>query len=294
MQSKLTSRRLFRFKRPPLLKPELCLLTLLIIGLFPETHYAWGPSAHRLVNSWAIETLPSRLRAFFNTHRQYLTEHASDSDLAVQENNDEWQHHYLFLDRYGRFPHANLPHVFQRAVQLHGSRKVNRNGILPWQIQEYSLNLTKAFQEGNWEAVRLYAAQLGHYVSDAHQPLHTSSNFDGKSSGQSGVANRYGSSLVDRYINFFIMDPEDSTKIDNPVERAFQIILESHTWVDNILLADLRARDGLMDYTDEYYDNLYSSISLTLMEQINAACHDVGSYWYTAWLNAGRPMLPPE
>ena len=294
MQSKLTYLRPNPGKRPPLLKPELCLLALLVIGLFPEAHYAWGPSAHRLVNSWAIETLPSRLRAFFKTHREYLTEHASDPDLKMQEDNNEWRHHHLFLDRYGRFPYANLPHSFQRAVQLHGSRKVNRNGLLPWRIGEYSLNLTKAFQEEDWEAVRLYAAQLGHYVSDAYQPLHTSSNFDGEFSGQSGVANRYGSSLVDRYINFFIMDPKDATKIDDPTEHAFQIVLESHTWVDNILLADLRSRYGLVDYTDEYYDNLYSSVSRILIGQINAACHDVGSYWYTAWLNAGQPTLPSD
>jgi len=28
------------------------------------------------------------------------------------------------------------------------------------------------------------------------------------------------------------------------------------------------------------------------MREISEGSHDIGSYWYTAWLNAGRPQLP--
>jgi hypothetical protein len=28
------------------------------------------------------------------------------------------------------------------------------------------------------------------------------------------------------------------------------------------------------------------------MKEISEAAHDIGSYWYSAWLNAGRPELP--
>ena len=269
-------------------------IALVALGSFARTSYAWGPSAHRLVNSWAIETLPSPLREFFNANRDYLTERASDPDRTMRQDRNEWQSHYMYLDKYGSFPYPNLPHSFQRAVVVHGSRKINRNGLLPWRIGEYSLYLTNAFKAEDWEAVRFNAALLGHYVTDAHQPLHTSSNFDGQLSGQSGLANRYGSSLIDRYIAFFIMNPENATQIEDPTENAFEIALESHTWTDNILLADLQARTGQVDYTDEYYDILYSRVSSMVMQQINAACHEVGSSWYTAWVNAGRPALPTQ
>lgn len=78
------------------------------------------------------------------------------------------------------------------------------------------------------------------------------------------------------------MNPENATRIEDPTENAFEIALESHTWTDNILLADLQARTGQVDYTDEYYDILYSRVSSMVMQQINAACHEVGSYWHTA------------
>ena len=50
--------------------------------------------------------------------------------------------------------------------------------------------------------------------------------------------------------------------------------------------------DGLPDYTDEYYDRFYNRVGPTVVHEINDAAHDVGSYWYTAWLNAGHPQLP--
>ncbi len=270
------------------------LITLLILGSSAQTGHAWGPSAHRLVNSWAIETLPSPLKEFFKANREYMTENASTPDAAMRQDRNEWQSHYMYLDKYGSFPYRSLPHSFRRAVVAHGSRKINRNGLLPWRIGEYSLYLANAFKAEDWDAVRFNAASLGHYVTDAHQPLHTSSNFNGQLSGQSGLANRYGSSLIDRYIAFFIMNPENAAQIKDPTEHAFRVTLESHTWTDNILLADLQARRSQVDYTDDYYDALYSQVSSMVMQQINAACHEVGSYWYTAWVSGGRPTLPTQ
>jgi hypothetical protein len=31
---------------------------------------------------------------------------------------------------------------------------------------------------------------------------------------------------------------------------------------------------------------------VTLIRQLSDAATDVGSYWLTAWVNAGRPQLP--
>jgi hypothetical protein len=30
----------------------------------------------------------------------------------------------------------------------------------------------------------------------------------------------------------------------------------------------------------------------TLIRQLSDAATDVGSYWFTAWINAGKPALP--
>jgi hypothetical protein len=253
---------------------------------------AWGPTGHDIVNTWAIQTLPYEMRGFFEANRQFLVEHANDPDIWMNKDRYERKRHYIYLDKYGIFPFLELPHSFKQAVEQYGSGRVNRDGVLPWQVGEYSLRLTNAFKSRNWDQVKLEAAILAHYVADAHNPLHVTKNFDGQLTRQTGLADRYEIRLLDRYSKFFILHPEDVVKIDDPTEYAFQTCLEAYTGLDSIILADLHARAGLPDYTDEYFDRFYSQIGATVMRAINEAAHDAGSYWYTAWLNAGKPALP--
>jgi hypothetical protein len=253
---------------------------------------AWGPTGHDIVNAWAIQTLPSEMRGFFEANREFLVEHANDPDGWIIKDRYERKRHYIYLDKYGIFPFLQLPHSFKQAVQEYGSGRINRDGVLPWQVGEYSLRLTMAFKARNWDQVRLEAAILAHYVADAHDPLHVTRNFDGQLTSQTGLADRYEIRLLDRYSKFFILHPQDAVKIDDPTEYAFQTCLEAYTSLDSTILADLRAREGLPDYTDDYFDRFYSQIGATVMKAINEAAHDAGSYWYTAWLNAGKPALP--
>ena len=164
--------------------------------------------------------------------------------------------------------------------------------MLPWQIGEYSLRLTKAMKAGNWEEVRLDSAELAHYVADAHDPLHTTQNYDGQMTKQNGLSARFDIQLFERYSKFFVMHPAMAEKIDDPTEYAFQTCLSSHVWVDLIVWSDLQSRVGQPDYTDTYFDDFYNRLGRTVVHEINAAAHVAGSYWYTAWLNAGRPQLP--
>jgi hypothetical protein len=253
---------------------------------------AWGPTGHDIVNTWAIQALPSEMRGFFEANRQFLVEHANDPDVWMNKDRYERKRHYIYMDKYGIFPFLGLPHSFKQAVDEYGSGRVNRDGVLPWQVGEYSLRLTEAFKSRNWDQVKLEAAVLAHYVADAHSPLHVTRNFDGQLTRQTGLADRFEIRLLDRYSKFFILHPEDAVKIDDPTEYAFQTCLEAYTSLDSIILADLRAREGLPDYTDEYFDRFYSQIGATVMRAINEAAHDAGSYWYTAWLNADKPALP--
>lgn len=256
--------------------------------------YAWGPAAHRLVNTWAIATLPPPVRPFFEANRSFLTEHANDPDEWIKKDPYERTHHYIYLDKYGLFPYLGLPYSYKLATAKYGGKRVSANGTLPWRIGEYSLRLTNDLQAQNWDAAKLDAVVLAHFVSDAHDPLHTTQNFDGQLTDQAGLSVRFGSSLIDRYANFLMLHPEEATKIDDPTTYAFQMALEANTWVDRILWADWRARAGLSDYTDEYFDRFYTQLGSMTTQEINAAVHDAGSYWYTAWLNAGQPPLPAK
>jgi len=256
--------------------------------------YGWGPAAHRLVNGSAIQCLPPEIRGFFEANRQYLVEHANDPDGWMKKDRYERMRHYIYLDKYGYFPYLNLPHSYKAATARYGKGRIGRDGNLPWQIGEYSLKLTNGLKSQKWDDVREDAAALAHYVADAHDPLNTTQNYNGQLTRQAGLAERFGIHLIDRYSNFFMLRPASAVKIDDPTEYAFRIALESNTWVDRILLADFTSLEGLNGYSEEYLNRFYTNIGTTTLQEINAAAHDAGSYWYTAWLNAGRPALPPR
>jgi hypothetical protein len=145
---------------------------------------------------------------------------------------------------------------------------------------------------GKWDDAKLYAAVLASYVAAAHDPFNTTDNMDGHLSAQNGINERFGTSLVDRYSSFFFMRPNDASFIADPTDHAFEACLSSHSWLETILYADRDARRGLNSFTDEYYDHFYNQAGAVLIRQISDAATDVGSYWLTAWKNAGQPQLP--
>src|SRR5437660_1347307 len=117
-------------------------------------------------------------------------------------------------------------------------------------------------------------------------------DFDGRLSAQPGVNERFGAALIDRYSSFFPMRPNDAVFVSDPTDRAFEACLSSHSWLETILLADRNARRGESSFNDEYYDRFYNQAAAILIRQLSDAATDVGSFWFTAWKNAGSPQLP--
>jgi len=273
---------------------RLCLSLTLAMLLAPSQLAAWGNNANRLVVNRAIDTLPQDIRGFFDANRSILLQHVNDPFGSGEKLPPlaERRNQFLFLEKYGRYPFAALPRNYRAAVAKFGKSKLDSNGLLPWQIGVYSAKLTDAMHEGKWEDAKLYAAILASYVAAAHDPFNTTDNLDGHLSDQNGVNERFGTALVDRYSSYFFMRPNDATFIADPTDHAFEDCLKSHSWLEPILNADRQARLGLNSYTDEYYDHFYNQAGAALIRQLSDAATDVGSYWLTAWKNAGQPQLP--
>ncbi len=260
--------------------------------LSPQNSRAWGRNGHRLVVNKAIDTLPQDIRPFFESNLALLSRHVTDPLDAIAKSPAERHNHFILLDKYGRFPFEALPRSYKAAVTKFGKAKLDANGLLPWQIGVYSEKLTEAMRAGKWEEARLDAAILANYVAEAHDPFNTTDNFDGRLSAQPGVNERFGTTLIDRYSSFFPMRPNDAIFINDPTDRAFEACLSSHSWLETILLADRHARRGENSFNDEYYDRFYNQAAAILIRQLSDAATDVGSFWLTAWINAGRPQLP--
>ncbi len=265
-----------------------------IVGLLCLPHLAlgWGANADRLATTKAVDILPDEVRSYFEGNRAYLVQHVLDPVDAAQKTPALAHNRFIHFEKYGNFPYNELPRDYRVASYKYSKRTLDQNGLLPWSVGLYSQKLTDAFRNHNWDDARDAAAQLAFYVAEAHDPFNSTINNDGHLAGQTGVDARFGSSLVDRYSQFFYLHPNQAVYIQDPTDHAFEMCLSAHSWIENVLLSDRRARSTLSDYTDEYFDRFYSQAGAVLVRQISDASTDVASYWLTAWINAGKPQLP--
>jgi len=268
------------------------LALLVILLLATPSSFGWGENAERMIVDKAVDTLPDEMRPFFQANRPYLVQHVTDPVEAEARNPAEQRNSFIQLDRYGQFPFTALPRSYTAAVAKFGKRTLESRGLLPWQIGLYSQKLTDALRAHNWDDAKVSAAILAHYVAAAHDPFKSTMNNDGALSSQPGVDERFGNGLVDRYQRFFFLKPNEAAFIRDPTEHAFDMSFSGHSWLENVLLADRRAHEGLSGYKDEYYDRFYAQAGAVLVRQLSDASTDIGSYWMTAWINAGRPPLP--
>jgi len=266
--------------------------TLAGVLCLPPAAFGWGPNTDRLITNKAVDVLPDEIRAYFEANRLILMQHVLDPIDAAKKNPLLSHNQFIRFEKYGPFPYAELPRDYRVASYKFSKRSLDINGLLPWSVGLYSQKLTDAFRAHNWDDAREAAAQLAYYVAEAHDPFNTTTNFDGHISGQTGIDSRFDTSLVDRYSQFFYVHPNEAVYVQDPTDHAFEMCLNAHSWIENILLADRRSRAGLSDYTDEYYDRFYSQAGAVLVRQISDASTDVASYWMTAWVNAGKPQLP--
>jgi hypothetical protein len=60
-------------------------------------------------------------------------------------------------------------------------------GIAPWWIEIMQRRLTAAFKEKEPSKILKLSAEIGHYIADAHVPLHANSNHNGQYTNQIGI-----------------------------------------------------------------------------------------------------------
>ena len=129
------------------------------------------------------------------------------------------------------------------------------------------------------------------YVARSHDPFNTTDNLDGKLSGQLGINDRFGTTLVDRYRLPFSGASHDATYIVDPTDHAFDSCLSahSHSEIDSACRSQRVA--GHTSSTTNLYDRFYNQTAASLIRQLSERSTDVGSYWLTSWINAGRLRL---
>jgi hypothetical protein len=275
------------------MKSRISVCLLVLLSLLPSMAGAWGGDVHRLINRSAVECLPPDFQAF-DQWAGSLEQLSTAADERKDYVSTEGQRHYIDIDDYPEFFTGTLPHDYQTMVASYGAYRVIGNGTLPWAIDETYRNMVAAFQAQNWTQVVALAADIGHYVGDLHNPLHDTTNYDGDETGQSGIHSRFESRMTDRYMSFLTPSPEQAVVVHNVLDTAFDWIDGVYPGVEVILDADLaaKAEAGGSTRSDLYYQTLWSEVGQHTDFWIQSATVRVASLWYSAWIEAGSPILP--
>jgi predicted AlkP superfamily phosphohydrolase/phosphomutase len=282
-------------------RPRLALAVLAAAAaLLPARAFAWGFTAHRLVNEKAVETLPEPLRSFFQANAAYVTEHAVDPDLWRAVGQDPEPNHFLDMDAFGPPSARAIPRDEAEHLRKHGPDAA-AEGRLPWRVGEVYRELVTAFRDRDPARILERAAVLGHYVGDAHVPLHAALNYDGQLTGQTGFHNRWESHMVERFERQLRAEviPRPAHAVGDPVQLTLDVLTESFDLSLQALASDKESTEGtdLADtplddrYGDAYYSRLYERERGTLRSRLAASASLLGSLWLTAWQEAGRPPL---
>lgn len=255
-----------------------------------RTACAWGREGHEMITAAAIRTLPEPLRSYFRRHQFYLVGHASDPDVLSSEDPREHVHHFTDADAYDRYPFAHLRREFvieDRAP----NRTELENGDAIWQINRLALRLTADFRGADWTSANHDAVFLAHYAADLTQPLHTTANYDGQQTGQDGIHKRFETDVVRINADRWKLHATPAAAIPQLRERIFSELLKSYSASRAVFADDLRARTG-RTYTSPDFLPAFSALAAPLAEtRLEDAANFVGSLWYTAWLDAGKPDL---
>jgi hypothetical protein len=274
----------------------------LVSGLaMPTSIHAWGYDAHKFIVERAIPLLPDALRPLFEANRSIVVEHAIDPDLwrdlfGAQED----PHHFLDFDweGYGPYPFAGLPKSLEDAVKKFGKVQVDRNGTLPWRTEEIYGKLKEAFtaypRRGSFGRfdVLFYSAWLGHYVSDAHVPLHAVVDSDGQRTGQRGIHTRFEALLFERYVKQLTLSPRPIEPIRDPLEFTFGALREGTRLVPAILEADRVAIGSRDMYDESYYEAFFKGARGVLERRLDESSAAVAAMIVGAWEAAGKPAAP--
>lgn len=270
--------------------------------------FCWGFYAHQKINFYAVFLLPPEMMILYKPNISFISEHAIDPDKRRYAVKDEGPRHYIDIDRYGVYPYDSLPHKWTAAVAKYSADTLMAYGIVPWHVQTMLNTLTLAFKEKNFSRIMKNSAELGHYIADAHVPLHANSNHNGQYTNQKGIhgfwESRVPELLAEKEWDFMI---GKAAYIKDPGTFIWSLVLESAKAADSVLSFErelskqfpadrkysFEERKGkiIRQYSTAFTIAFNKKMDGMIERRMRQSVSSVASFWYTAWVNAGQPDL---
>lgn len=283
-------------------------LVACVFLLLPKTDtVSWGFYGHKRINRMAVFTLPPEMVGFYKQHIEYITNHAADPDKRRYAVEDEAARHYIDIDHYGIHAFDSVPQYWKAAVAKYTEDTLKAYGIVPWHIEKMYYKLVDAFVKENLDRILHYSADIGHYIADAHVPLHTTENYNGQLTNQRGIHGFWESRIPELNAEGYDYLIGRAKYIDSPIKAAWKVVKASSMAVDSVLNFEAVLNKQFpsdqkysyenrgaaltkvysLEYTNAYDAMIKGQVERRMRESIRM----VGSFWYTAWVDAGKPNL---
>ncbi len=287
---------------------KITLVSLCIFFLMPKQEASsWGFYGHKRINRMAVFTLPPQMVSFYKKHIEFITNHAVDPDKRRYGVEGEAPRHYIDIDHYGEHAFDSVPKYWKAAIAKYTEDTLMAYGIVPWQIEKHYYKLLNAFKEENLDRILNYSADLGHYIADAHVPLHTTENYNGQMTGQRGIHGFWESRIPELKAEDYDYFVGRAMYVESPIKTAWKIVYESHMAVDSVLKFEAmlnkefptdqkyayenRGNVMMKVYSVEYTNRYDMMIKGQVERRMRESIIMIGSIWYSAWVNAGKPNL---
>lgn len=181
-------------------------------------------------------------------------------------------------------------------------------GILPYQFPLFYKKLVRAFESRNTDLILKYSAEIGHYIGDAHVPLHTTENYNGQLTDQLGIhafwESRIPELFADESYDFFVGRCE---YISDVPAYIWDVIFDSHQLLDSVLLIEKRLTESFPEDQQFCFDErlertvrvecrafaeAYQNAMNGMVEaRMQDAILSLGNIWFSAWMDGGQPDL---
>ena len=293
------------------------LISILLISFKPTPEptkhvctSTWGFYGHKRINRMATFSLPPELFTFYKKNIEYITEHSVDPDKRRYAAKGEAERHYIDIDHYvkpGEDPFLVVPKQWNDAVEKFTEDTLKAYGIVPWHLEVMVRRLTKAFKTKNLHRILQYSSELGHYVGDAHVPLHTTENYNGQLTGQKGIHGFWESRIPEISADDYDYLVGRCEYIADPLTKAWEVVKGSSIAVDSVLSFEKelterwpadqkysyehRGQVMMKVYSNEFSMEFQRMLGNMQERRMRGAIFTTASFWYTAWVNAGQPDL---
>jgi len=247
------------------------------------------------------------MQGFYFRHLPDIVKLITDADERRESDPAEAPKHYIDMDHYGDNPFGEMPKAWDKASAKYSADTLRKYGTVPWTVLEVKEQLTEAFKQRDTTAIIRLSADLGHYVSDAFVPLHTTENYDGQLTNQAGLHSLWESKLPERHIAEYRLDSDPGSYLKDPQGAIWKVVQESYGFLGATFDIEEKITRNFTpetkyvfshkfgktrrSYSDAFADAYHKEVGGQVAYRLKGAPTMVASMWFTAWKDAGSPDL---